>query len=276
MKLPSDTIVSPTHCAGSLCGRNIGPERYSTIGKELENNYALQEMNEKDFVRIVLKDLPFQPRYFAYNVGLNLKGAPDVKEIADKVPVFREHALVDKNCLIVDVRQPIHYKQKHFKGSINIPLSLRFETWLGSVVNPNEPFYLTMESHGQNDNEYASGIIKRVAKIGYDLFLKGVLMTHNPGQEKSEKLSMKDFSKRRKQFYILDVRNVSEAKHKIFDNSINIPLPVLRENLKEIPKNKPLVVHCGGGSRSAIASSILECHFKQKVYDLGEAVEDFK
>ncbi|MEO8886913.1 MAG: rhodanese-like domain-containing protein [Mucilaginibacter sp.] len=43
----------------------------------------------------------------------------------------------------------------------------------------------------------------------------------------------------------------------------------------EIPINKPFVVHCAGGYRSAADSSILQNAFgdKIKVLDLGEAIK---
>ena len=42
MTLPDDVEIFPAHGAGSLCGRQMGSERSSTIGKERRFNYALQ------------------------------------------------------------------------------------------------------------------------------------------------------------------------------------------------------------------------------------------
>jgi rhodanese-related sulfurtransferase len=51
----------------------------------------------------------------------------------------------------------------------------------------------------------------------------------------------------------------------------------LRDSIGKIPTDKPLVVHCAGGYRSAAGSSILEEAIgTQPVYDLSEAVEEFK
>ncbi|MGV6832102.1 MAG: rhodanese-like domain-containing protein, partial [bacterium] len=51
----------------------------------------------------------------------------------------------------------------------------------------------------------------------------------------------------------------------------------LRDTADDIPTDKPIVVHCAGGYRSAAGSSILERQLKDvKVYDLSEAVNDFK
>jgi hydroxyacylglutathione hydrolase len=79
-------------------------------------------------------------------------------------------------------------------------------------------------------------------------------------------------------YTILDVRNpaeVSEGLH--FANALTIALPELRERLAEIPTDKPIVVHCAAGYRSAAASSIVQ-HYsgaQVPVYDLGEAIYQF-
>lgn len=56
---------------------------------------------------------------------------------------------------------------------------------------------------------------------------------------------------------LLDVRTVAEVIYGKIDGFINIPLDSLRERLNEIPKNKPVYVHCYAGPRSYIACRIL-------------------
>ncbi|MFC5534950.1 rhodanese-like domain-containing protein [Rhodocytophaga aerolata] len=80
-------------------------------------------------------------------------------------------------------------------------------------------------------------------------------------------------------FTIVDIRNESETKAgKFFKQAISIPLPELRERAKEIPVDKPIVVHCAGGYRSAAGSSILEAVLdtKAEVLDMSEAVNELK
>ena len=80
-------------------------------------------------------------------------------------------------------------------------------------------------------------------------------------------------------FTIIDIRNPSETKMgKIFANAIHIPLYELRERINEIPVDKPIVVHCAGGYRSAAGSSIIKSKLNgtSQVYDLGEAVKQFQ
>lgn len=57
---------------------------------------------------------------------------------------------------------------------------------------------------------------------------------------------------------LLDVRTVTEVKRGRIDGFINIPLDSLRERIKEIPKDKPVYLHCHSGLRSYIALCILK------------------
>lgn len=56
---------------------------------------------------------------------------------------------------------------------------------------------------------------------------------------------------------LLDVRTVTEVSRGKIDGFVNIPLDSLRERMNEIPKDKPIYVHCHSGLRSYIACRIL-------------------
>ena len=57
---------------------------------------------------------------------------------------------------------------------------------------------------------------------------------------------------------LLDVRTKTEVSHGKIDGFFHIPLDGLREHLEEIPKDKPVYVHCHSGLRSYIACRILQ------------------
>lgn len=56
---------------------------------------------------------------------------------------------------------------------------------------------------------------------------------------------------------LLDVRTQTEVQRGRIDGFVNIPLDSLRERISEIPKDKPVYVHCHSGQRSYIACRIL-------------------
>jgi len=180
LKLRDDMLVYPAHGAGSLCGKALSKERVSTIGKQKEENYALQPMKEDEFVDKLLKDQPMIPKYFGHSVELNRKGAPDFKASVDAVPAIDKNSELDKNLLVIDSRSKEIYANGHLKGSINIPDSKSFETWLGSIVAPGENFYLIAENEAKGKE-----LITRIAKIGYEGLVKGYLENPDHATEKS-------------------------------------------------------------------------------------------
>ena len=57
---------------------------------------------------------------------------------------------------------------------------------------------------------------------------------------------------------IVDVRTVEEFEEEHFPNALNIPVDQIQRRLIELgEKNKPLVLYCASGARSAYAAKIL-------------------
>jgi rhodanese-related sulfurtransferase len=56
---------------------------------------------------------------------------------------------------------------------------------------------------------------------------------------------------------VLDVRESGEVTSAAIDRSVRIPLGQLTARTQELDRDKLLVVHCKGGYRSSIATSIL-------------------
>lgn len=271
LKLRDDMLVYPAHGAGSLCGKALSKERVSTIGKQKEENYALQPMKEDEFVDKLLKDQPMIPKYFGHSVELNRKGAPDFKASVDSVPAIDKNSELDKNLLVIDSRSKEDYANGHLKGSINIPDSKSFETWLGSIVAPGENFYLIAENEAKGKE-----LIARIAKIGYEGLVKGYLENPDHANEKSIEFDASVFKSNMSDYNIVDVRNHGERNDRvIFEDSSHIPLHQLRERMDEINTDKPVVIYCAGGMRSAIAQSILQDKVDVDVYDLGEKIREY-
>lgn len=272
MKLEKDVVVYPAHGAGSLCGKNLSTDLDSTIGRELQQNAALQEMSEDEFVDFLLKDQPFIPKYFGYNVAVNKAGASEFKTSVNEVPRLTSAEEMEPGVLIVDSREGEEFKKGHLAGAINLIANGKFETWLGSVVDPEEPFYLIAKDEATLNN-----LIERAAKIGYEVSIKGSLAQASFIEESTPLLDLSDFKLHPENYTIVDVRNPSEVEEgKLFTDAKHIPLNELRDRAGEIDQQKPVVVHCAGGYRSAAGTSILQSKLQQEVYDLGEDVKKFE
>ncbi|MEB8328694.1 rhodanese-like domain-containing protein [Flavobacteriaceae bacterium KMM 6897] len=274
--LPNETIVYPAHGAGSLCGKNMSTDSSSTLGNERMGNWAFKPQTQDEFVNHILADQPFIPSYFGFDVDMNKGGAENYESSISQIPFRLGVSSLDKNIVVIDTRDQDDFKKSHLPNSINIMSRNeddKIETWLGAIIQPNEPYYLIVDTI-ENRRE----VLKRIAKIGYESQIKAVATLSNERLEQSDNFDFQAFQNNEDKYTIVDIRNKSEVQEgKFFDHAINVPLNELRESIGNIPTDKPIVVHCAGGYRSAAGSSIIAMEIKAaKVYDLSEKVNDFK
>lgn len=178
-----------------------------------------------------------------------------------------------KNYIVVDARNEEEYKEGFMSNSVNLMPDGPFETWLGSIVAPEERFYLIAKS-----KDLLQTLIERAAKIGYEQQIESAFVVNEIKGKKISKPDVEYFRNSMNDFTIMDIRNPTEAKEKrIFEDAINIPLFELRERINEIPTDKPIIVHCASGYRSAAATSIIKNEIANgtEVFDLGDAVKTF-
>ncbi|WP_131538592.1 MBL fold metallo-hydrolase [Pedobacter nototheniae] len=273
MKLSDEVILYPAHGAGTLCGKALSEANSSTIGAEKRSNWSLQEMTEADFVSALNENQPFIPFYFPFDVALNKKGAAPFEDSVSLVQIMESGENLKPNALIIDTRREDVFKKGHIEGAVNIMDGNKFETWLGSIVKPEEPYYLMAENLATLHR-----LIARTASIGYEMQLAGGFI-NAVETVRDEVIDIQNFKENQNGYTIVDVRNKTERmENSIFENSINIPLGNLRERVNEIPLEQPIAVHCAGGYRSAAASSLIASVIdgKQKVLDIGEAIKDFQ
>jgi hydroxyacylglutathione hydrolase len=271
--LADDVLVFPAHGAGSLCGKNLSDARQSTIGEQRATNWAFNDLDEKTFVDSLLQGQPYIPKYFGYDVDMNKKGAPAYQRSISQVSIWPEGATLPAEALVIDTRNNLDFAAGHIPGAINIMNGGKFETWLGSIVGPEEKFFLLADTAAELEI-----LITKAAKIGYEQLIKGAVVNPAGMTEKGNSFDLEAFKANKEQFTIVDIRSRDEhATAPIFDEAINIPLQELRERAKEIPTSKPVVVHCAGGYRSAAGSSIVAGQLKLTVVlDFSEAIKEFK
>lgn len=273
MPLPDDVLVYPAHGAGSLCGKGLSAANVSTVGAEKASNWSLQNITIQEFEHQLLENQPFVPKYFTYSVALNKKGAPDYLPSIEGIMIKESLPENLEDIAIIDTRDQADFKRGHLPKAINLMNDTKFETWLGSIISPNEPFYLIGDS-----KDVLEALIPRTASIGYEGQVAGAFAAKELTGIPEEPVNLEAFKENPESYTILDVRNLSEVKDKkVFDNAINIPLPELRERVGEVPTDRPVVVHCAAGYRSAAGASILkgELEDKVKVLDLSYAIKEF-
>ena len=257
--LPGFLQLWPGHGAGSACGKALGAVPQSTLGYELRANWAFAEQDEAAFVTQVLAGQPEPPAYFARMKQLNASGG--IPQRGDESYASSSLTSIPRGALVVDVRTPAQFAQGHLPGALNVPLGKSFLGWAGSVVPPERDVVLLATPASRREAE-ASAQALRV--IGFDR-VRGVLSTDDPATLTTSALvdvptvpATTIGAAATSKATVLDVRNRSEWQAGHVPGARHIPLAELPARLEELRGSGPLLVHCQGGSRSAVAASVLQ------------------
>lgn len=266
--LGDDVIVYPAHGPGSSCGKNLGPNTYSTIGEEKEYNYALKAESKEDFIKVVTDGIPPPPQYFPINAKINKEGYESIDDVlitgmkAHSVAEFKK-LIQDDTTIILDTRRASEFTQGFVPGSISIGLDGRFAEWAGSLLSFDAPMLLITDPGKEKES------IIRLARVGLDKvqgYLDGGYEAwKNSGEQtdmiidiEADELMMDiPFDPN---LVVVDVRKSAEYAEGHLKNAVNIPLNDMTDpgSMANIDDNQNVYVHCAGGYRSVIASSLLK------------------
>jgi glyoxylase-like metal-dependent hydrolase (beta-lactamase superfamily II)/rhodanese-related sulfurtransferase len=264
LKFPGDTQIFPAHGAGSLCGRQMGAERSSTIGREKLTNYALQAPSCDEFVRLLTDGLPPRPEYFGRDVEMNRRGAAALDEIPPPAPVRAPEVfrLQKEGTIVLDTRPAMQFAVAHVPGSIHIGLSGQYASWTARLLGLDKRIILVGE-----DADHLRESQMRLARVGIEnvqAYLEdGIAGWIGGGYELDyiPQITVQEFEellgKEKDHIAVLDVREPGEVEAGAMEGSTRIPLGQLEKRASELDPGKLLVVHCQGGYRSSIATSIL-------------------
>src|SRR6202163_72614 len=163
--LGDDVEVYPAHGAGSLCGKQMRPERQSTIGKERALNYALRASSKEEFVRLLTADLPDRPGYFAQDAEINRTGAIPLDFLLPMEAFTPEQVLERQRAgdLVLDTRPAMEFGAGHVPGSVNIPLAGQFAGSAGTVLGLDHDLILVAEDQAAGEATRA-----RLARVGLE------------------------------------------------------------------------------------------------------------
>jgi hydroxyacylglutathione hydrolase len=276
--LAGDVIIYPAHGAGSSCGKNLGKETFSTIGEQKQYNYALQAATKEEFINAVTTGISAPPQYFPVNAMINKEGYDNINEVLRKglTPLTAEafKAEMTDETIILDTRNATVFTQEFVPGSISIGLEGRFAEWAGSILPFNTPMLLVTEPGKEKES------IVRMARVGFDK-VKGYLQGgfdawKNAGYpidmiidvEADEMMMDLPFDPN---MVVVDVRRETEFADGHLKDAINIPLHEMTDpgSMANLEEHMNLYVHCAGGYRSVIASSLLK---RQGIHNLRNIV----
>ena len=272
MPLANDIIIYPAHGAGSACGKNMSKERSDTLGHQKQVNYALQPQTKEQFIIAVTEGLTPPPFYFPKNVLLNKTGSQDVTGVMERgltplSPNEFEDLTNIVDTLIIDTRKPEMFQMGFIPQSIFIGIDGDFAPWVGTLVTDIQQEILIVADEGREEE-----VIKRLARVGYDHvlgYLKGGFEAwKTAGKEVDEIESITastfaDIYRKDNHLTIKDVRKTTEFETGRIKEAENIPLAQISELMTEFDNEETNYIHCAGGYRSMVASSIL----KSRGYD---------
>ena len=265
--LADDVTIYPAHGPGSSCGKNLGPDTQSTIGEEKQSNYAMKAATKEDFIKQVTDGITAPPSYFPINAKINKEGYDSLDDVlvqgmkALSVADFKQS--VTDDTIILDTRTADVFTQGFVPGSIFIGLEGRFAEWVGSLISFDAQILLVTEPGQEKET------IIRMARVGFDK-VKGYLdgsfeAWKNAGEEidmiidvEADELMM-DLP-HDKNLVVVDVRRPTEFADGHLSEALNISLNDMNDpgSMANLDDTQNLYVHCAGGYRSVIASSLLK------------------
>ncbi len=253
---PDDTEIYPAHGAGSLCGKSLSSETWSTLGAQKVTNYALQPMEKEEFIKIVASDQPQVPAYFPKSAERNLAGPASFDDIAKPRGLSTEE-VSGFDGVVLDVRSAAEFGAGHVPNAINIGLSGKFATWAGTFITVGTPLAIAAETREQVDEAFV-----RLARVGLETVTGFVLMGEYKGEVKPiAQVSVDEVSEEMgagQGVQLVDVRQPGEYASGHAQGALNIPLNSLSLSLDKLDPSSRTFMICQTGYRSSLATSILE------------------
>jgi rhodanese-related sulfurtransferase len=268
LKLSDEVEVYPAHGAGSMCGRNMSKETWSTIGEQRKVNYGLKPMPKEEFVRMMTSEMPAAPAYFSKDAEINRTGAHTLSDIVRPAALSPQEVKSSgaQEDTILDVRTAPDFGAGHVPGSLNIGLGGQFAIWAGILIPMGTPIVIVAES-----DEKVDETIVRLARVGLESvkgYLRGGIEAwRESGFELATTpqitvTELNELIAGQTPLQILDVRRPPEYQSGHVPHAMPAPLLSLQQGMSNLSLDpaKPLAVICAGGYRSSAATSILEQH----------------
>ena len=273
--LPDDVLIYPAHGPGSSCGKNLGPNTYSTVGEEKHSNYALQAGSKAAFVKAVTLGLTAPPQYFPVNAKINKEGYESLELVLKKalqplsIADFKER-IKDESVIILDTRDSTVFVNGFIPGAISIGLDGRFAEWAGMLLPFDKPILMVTDKGKEEETAV------RLARVGFstvDGYLKGSFAAWQAAGEKTDMIVEIEADElamdlpHDKKMVVVDVRRETEFADGHIKAAVNIPLSDMTDpaSMANLDESKNIYLHCAGGYRSVIAASLLK---RQGIHNL--------
>ncbi|KGL51562.1 beta-lactamase [Porphyromonas canoris] len=265
LPLSDDITVYPAHGAGSACGKNMMKETVDSLGNQKKVNYALNQPSKEAFIASVIEGLLPPPAYFGGNVAMNKQGYDSIETVLERglsaLSAEDFETMAERSgALILDTRAPGTFAQGFIPRSINIGIDGDFAPWVGTmIVDVKQPLLLVTDAGREEE------VITRLSRVGFDNvlgYLDGGFDTWRASGKETdrvERITAEEFAQRfdSGKTLVIDVRKESEYASEHVEEAYSRPLAYINDWISDLPQDQHFYIHCAGGYRSMIASSIL-------------------
>lgn len=278
MTLPDDVVVYPAHGAGSACGKNMSKETTDLLGNQKKVNYALRaDMTKEEFIREVTDGLLPPPQYFAQNVAMNKSAdTSGLDKILEKgnvgLDVETFEAMANhEGALVLDTRNQQVFAKGFVPNAVFIGIDGGFAPWVGALIPDLQQPIVFLADEGRE-----AEVVTRLSRVGYDNtlgFLKGGIAAWKAASKDVDTITSVSADVLKEGMEagtanILDVRKPGEYLAEHIEKAKNTPLDFINEEMERIDKDTEYFIHCAGGYRSMIFSSILKSRGYSKITDV--------
>jgi len=161
---------------------------------------------------------------------------------------------------VVDTRDALDFGRGHLAGAVNVGLgSNSYATWCGTVLGREHPVVIVADP----GREHEAAALLELIGITVEGFLEGGAQAVALRPDRAATVGRVSAAALAAQLeshdppLVLDVRTEPEWRGRRIGASVHIPLALLMHGLDRLPSDRPVVVYCAEGYRSAIAASLL-------------------
>jgi rhodanese-related sulfurtransferase len=191
--------------------------------------------------------------------GLTSAGASAPARDVRPLTVDEVLGLQRQGANVVDTRDSLDFGRAHLAGAVNVGLGSSYATWCGTLLDRERSVVIVADPGWEHD---AAALLELIG-VTVEGFLDGGAQAVDlrpdcaaaVGRVTPAALAVQLES--HEPPLVLDVRTEPEWHGRRIGASVNIPLALLMQRLDRLPSDRPLVVYCAEGYRSAIAASLL-------------------
>lgn len=278
-QLPEEMVVYPGHTAGSSCGKKIGDDPQTTIGREKQMNYAFHQESRDAFATAVMGGMPQPPAYYPVLKKVNKAGAEPWAELSSmpKLPLNAVEDALASGTMVIDARPTEAFAEGHIPGTIFVGAGSSFSTWMGWLAPYDRDLVLIVDSDAQARE--AQTMLRRIGLDRIAGYHVGVDAWRESGRPLStldviSAQALADERERGAPATMVDVRGADEYEMGHIDGAQHHWLArIARGDLPNLDPSEPVTLICQSGYRSTVAASLLEAQGFDRLRNIAGGME---